>query len=70
MVPAGWKLWDVVGPFCLLKEVGAEAAGQVNPVLDLRHHSTQAFAVGHPSLLQVHFSPSRFRMKNRRNPDG
>ena len=70
MVPAGWKLWDVVGPFCLLKEVGAEVAGQLNPALDLRRHPTQAFAVGHPSLLQTHFSPSRFRMRNRRNSDG
>ena len=70
MVPSGWKLWDVVGPFCLLREVGAEALGQLNPALDLRVHPTQAFVVGHPSLLQSHFSSSRFRMRNRQKSDG
>lgn len=65
MVPAGWKLWDVVGPFCLLSEVGAVAAGMIDSELDLRIHPSQAFAVGHPSLLRTHLGASRLQMRQR-----
>ena len=65
VVPAGWSLWDVVGPFCLLSEVGATALGMKDPELDLRIHSSQAFAVGHPSLVRDHFGPSRLTMRKR-----
>lgn len=63
VVPAGWKLWDVVGPFCLLSEVGATALGMQDPELDLRIHPSQAFAVGHPSLVRAHFGPTRLKMR-------
>lgn len=63
MIPRGWKLWDVVGPFCLLYEVGAVAMGQQDGVLDLRKHPSQAFVVSHPSCLDDVFLPSRFAMK-------
>lgn len=66
VVPSGWKLWDVVGPFCLLSEVGATALGMQDADLDLRIHPSQAFAVGHPSLVQAHFGPSRLTMRNRK----
>ncbi|MEC7241804.1 MAG: inositol monophosphatase family protein [Myxococcota bacterium] len=66
IVPAGWKLWDVVGPFCLLSEVGATALGMQDSELDLRNHPSQAFAVGHPSLVQAHFGPSQLTMRRRK----
>jgi fructose-1,6-bisphosphatase/inositol monophosphatase family enzyme len=63
MVPRGWKLWDVVGPFCLLNEVGAVVIGKESGPLDLRSHPSQAFVVGHPRLMGGLFEPSRFKMR-------
>jgi len=63
MVPRGWKLWDVVGPFCLLSEVGAVVLGKEDGVLDLRSHASQAFVASHPRLMESIFEPSRFRMR-------
>ena len=64
LIPRGWKLWDVVGPFCLLNEVSALAFGQDSGVLDLQKHPSQSFVVGHEEVIRELLQPGRFQLKS------